>query len=207
MREITIRLYTYAELSEKAKEKARNWWLSCQYWPDEVKPEIDNWKDLAKDLGVFVKSSPWWDIEQGYFMIGKGSFVPPDDADLDKLMKDWSPSEVLNLISSVREIRKAFRADINYGTYNDAEIIAADDPELGPLEDAAITIGDLVAFQIREDEIYDEEIDKFQNFLSNLQALGLSWIKAQIEYLESEENIEETMAANEYEFLENGTKW
>lgn len=52
MREVTIKLYQYHELSEKAKEKARQWYLEG----DVFDIHWDFLKDDAKEIGLELRS-------------------------------------------------------------------------------------------------------------------------------------------------------
>src|SRR5690606_33069348 len=131
------------ELSERAKENARDWYLSRIYWPEEVEPETDNWKKLAEKLGFGVNSGPWWDADRGQFHF-LGEFYRPDDADLDALEKEWGPNpetgwtgnpEVLALISEVRAIRPGLWGGVGKSGIERSEI-DEDDPELEELESA-----------------------------------------------------------------------
>lgn len=50
MREITIKVYQYSELSDAAKERARQWYLECQ----DGSFEWDCTKDDAKTIGLIL---------------------------------------------------------------------------------------------------------------------------------------------------------
>lgn len=53
MREITIKAYQYKELSHKAKEKARDWWISGG---DDDQFAWDNTKEDAQQVGLVISS-------------------------------------------------------------------------------------------------------------------------------------------------------
>src|SRR5690606_37960428 len=113
--EKTIKLFRYDELSERAKERAREWYLSGLYWPHELDHVLEQWKSISEKLGFAVDDGPWRDLYRGTFEIGRGRFFRDlDDDDLDALEKKWGPNpetgwegntDVLALIDKVRAIR------------------------------------------------------------------------------------------------------
>jgi len=58
MKTVEINVYQYSELSDKAKERAANWWLGCV--------SVDEWSDFvmedAKNIGLNITE---WDIDHG----------------------------------------------------------------------------------------------------------------------------------------------
>src|SRR5690606_34016467 len=123
--EKTIKLFRYDELSDRAKERAREWYLSGIYWPEEMAFALDGWKAIAEKLGFSVDDGPWWDLYRNTFEIGRGGFFRAlDDDDLDALKKEWGPNpetgwegnpDVLSLIAEVRAIRPHMSATIKDG--------------------------------------------------------------------------------------------
>jgi hypothetical protein len=60
MREVTVKVYKYSELSDKAKEKARDWFLEnavFDYWYDSTYED-------AKQIGIEITG---FDIDRGSF--------------------------------------------------------------------------------------------------------------------------------------------
>lgn len=198
-----ITLYRYDELSASAKERAREWYLSTLYWPEELDHVLDQWKELAEKLGFDVDDGPWWDLYRMTFEIGRGSFYRPDDDDLDAIEKEWKGSQdVFYLIAAVREIRPWMSATIKDGRIyhveggeQNLEEPSADDPN-----EKWDTYYDQV------EEINAEERVKIENAISSLHHLGLKWLQEEAEYRESEEAVSESMAANDYLFHEDGTR-
>jgi hypothetical protein len=79
MKEITIKLYQYDELSEKAKEKALNWYMSSM--DIDYQFAWDNVKDSAKDIGLDLKG-----VERGYM---KGDFTKTAEECANKILKEY----------------------------------------------------------------------------------------------------------------------
>lgn len=201
--EKTIKLFRYNELSERAKERAREWYLSGIYWPDEMASTIELWRELAEKLGFEVESGPWWDLYRHSFEIGRGSFLRPDDDDLDALAKEWGEeaTDVHTLISEVRAIRPYMSASISDGRVHD--VSGGEDH----LEEPDVDYPDEEwnVYYDRVEEIEKEERSNIEEALLSLQHLGLKWLQDEEEYLESEEQVAEAMEANEWLFHEDGS--
>lgn len=198
-----IKLFRYDELSDRAKERAREWYLSGIYWPDEMASTIELWRELAEKLGFEVESGPWWDLYRGIFEIGRGSFYRPSDSDLDALAKEWGEeaTDVHALISEVRAIRPFMSASISDGRVLDVDggEDHLEEPDVDYPGEEWDVYYDLV------EKIEKEERSNIEEALLSLQHLGLKWLRAEEEYLESEEAIAETMEANEWLFHEDGS--
>lgn len=54
MRTITIEVFRYPELSDRAQEKARTWWLESAHTADWSDSPIDEIKEQAKHLGINI---------------------------------------------------------------------------------------------------------------------------------------------------------
>jgi len=204
--EKTITLYRYNELADDAKKRARDWYLSGLYWPDVLEPALDQWRILAKNLGFTIARGPWWDLYLRTFFIGRGTFLRPDDSELDALAREWgglggAAKDVLSLIAAVRAIRPDMSAVIE-----DGEVIDVDGGRFHVEEPDA-------DFQGEEWDEYDkqvEAIDKEErgniaDALSELEALGLDWLKKEADCIESEESVAEVMEANGWLFHADGS--
>src|SRR5690606_16020317 len=98
-------LYRYDELPEHAKEKAREWYLSTNYWPDELKFVIEHWRVIADQLGFAVDDGPWWNLDHDTFYIGRGRLYRTLDSELDELEEEYAHNpDVLAIVREVREI-------------------------------------------------------------------------------------------------------
>lgn len=207
----TIKLYEYHELSERAKEKARNWYLSTIYWPDELEPLIEHWRELAEKLGFEIdrNGGPWWDLYRGTFKIGRGRFYRTFDDELDTLERAYKPHpemrwkgnpDVLSIIYEVRAIHSNFYATIEDGKIESFDI--APDYDMEPDSDDEEEWDE---YYKKLKELAEEGAERLEDALSELQGLGLKWLQDEVEYLESEEVIADTMAANGWLFHEDGT--
>lgn len=208
--EKTIKLYHYHELSERAKEKARDWYLSELYWPDELDSVLDFWREIAEKLGFSVDDGPWWDLDRRTFEIGRGGFYRPSDSALDNVEQDFTPNpekgwdgnpEVLSLIAEVRAIRPFMSATISEGRIYNVE--GGEDHLDEPSSE--FPSEEWSTYYEQVEDINEEEKPNIENALSELQYLGLKWLREEAEYIESEEAIAEAMEANEWLFHEDGS--
>lgn len=208
--EKTIKLYEYHELSERAKERAREWYLSTIDWPDELEPLTAQWRELAEELGFSLDSGPWWNLDRGTFEIGRGSFLRPDNEDLDALERVYRPHpetgwegnpSVLSLIASVRAIRPWMSARIEEGRVCDVDggRLQVEEPDVDFPDEAWTAYDNQVA------DIDEEERSNIEEALSEIQGLGLKWLQEAVAYYESEEAIAEAMAANGWLFHKDGS--
>lgn len=202
--EKTIELFRYSELSERAKEKARDWYLASLYWPEELESTIDQWRELAEKLGFEIdrNGGPWWDLHYGTFKIGRGRFYRTLDSELDRMEQEYDHNpDVLSIIHEVREIHWNFYATIEDGKIESFDI----DPDYD-MEPDSDDEEEWDEYYKKLKELAEEGAERLEDALSELQYLGLKWLQDEVEYLESEEVIADTMAANEWLFYEDGTR-
>lgn len=210
--DVTVTLYRYNELSDKAKEKARNWYFSTLYWPEELEPTIDHWREIAEKLGFEIdrNGGPWWDLHYGIFKIGRGRFSRPFNDDLDTLERAYKPhpetgwegnSDVLSIIHEVRAIHSDF-----YATIEDGKVDSFNLPPDYDMEPDSDDKEEWDAYYAQMRKLEEDSVERLEDALSELQHLGLKWLQSASDYLESEEAIEEAMEANEWLFHEDGTR-
>lgn len=147
MREIIVKLYQFDELSDKAKEKARDWWreggLDYEWW--------DCIYEDAERIGLKIT---------GFDAYGR--YIEGD------------------LTKSVGAVCRAILAE--HGKSCNTYKIALD-----------------YCCRKRRGNPYTRE-----DFLHDLLEEYLTMLRKEAEYLMSDEHIDETIRANEYEFTEDG---
>lgn len=196
-----VTLYRYDELSEHAKEKAREWYLSGLYWPEELQFVLDHWRAIADQLGFYVDNGPWWDLDRNTFCIGRGRFYRTLDSELDALEKEYAHNpDVLSIVREVRAIHWNFSASLEDGKIASFDLPA--DYEIAPQNDDEEE-WDNYYEQLKK--FAEESFERLKDALSDLQKLGLKWLQKEAEYIESEAAIEEVMKANEWLFFEDGS--
>lgn len=198
MRTVEITLYHYDELpTEKAKEKAREWWLQDGLgydWWDAVYEDADQ---VAQILGIEIdrkgKSTPAIYFT-GFYHPGEGSSFEGHYAYAKgavKAIKAYAPrDETLHRIA--RDLQEAQRRNF-YGlratirAYRDSSIHVN-------VENIQHIYGDATD---EAEEAITEAMNDFNHWL-------FQRLKDEYEYLTSDEQVEESIRANEYEFTEEG---
>ena len=207
--EKTITLYTYEELSERAKETARNWWLECRDSCD-YQAVIDDFAEIVERMGfTFTTHSVrlmngstreerniWWQL--GYVQSDFAGFEARYHYAKGGLaaVKAYAPKdETLHAIAaSLQEMQAR-----NF--YKIAALIRFDDRRgfeiAETLKDGCYMYGS------------DAEIDAERTIKHACEDLS-RWLYSQLrkedEYLSSEEAIAEAMEINGYTFREDGTR-
>ena len=196
-RTIEVQLFKYEELSEKAKEKARDWWRSdgLDYrWWDGV---YDQAKEAGKMLGFDIKDinfSGFWSQGDGARFNGTWRAA---DVDAEALRKECPQDEELHkLAAALEEVAKRNPEASMAITYS------------GHYEHSGCTAFDW-DFPGSETDIDEgKTINAFDTARDNARWF-MDWIYKQLEkeheYLNSDEQVAETICSNEYEFHEDGS--
>lgn len=196
----TINLYTFDELSEAAKEKARNWWreASCgdSYWSESVEEDA---KSIGKLMGFEIETIPW----SGFASQGDGACIEGIwESNFVTVggVKDYAPVDTV-----LHKIAESLEA------------LAGQFPTLR----VKITHNDRYSHERSVD--YDfyfhdqetgEEIDWPDAFkegeFKELARDFMRWIYRQLEkeyeYQNSDECVDENITANDYTFEIDGTR-
>lgn len=193
MRKVTkeYNVYTFDELSDSAKENARQWMREGIAGDSfAVDTLLDNTvTDAAEMLGIrFVKRGAYPAIDWDTNPIGaafNGSWYASKVA-VDKLKADFTQNKVLHVIA------------------DDLAAVAADFPDAS----ADCSIGRHCTQRVDMEFGYEDECGAAEESTRDALRAFASWIastiNAEIEYQNSDEAIDETIRANEYEFTESG---
>jgi hypothetical protein len=154
MKEITVKVYQYSELNEKAKEKAVNWFLDGQ----DFEFEWDCIQDDAKNIGIELTA---WDY-RGYC---NGELLISAEDVIKKIIVEHG--ENCETYKTAKKYEHKFKDNLN------------------------------------DDEFVELEIEFLKDILEDYRVIADN----QYEYVQSEEYISECMEANEYDFLEDGTRF
>lgn len=203
--EKTILLYTYEELSDRAKEAARQWWRECRDESD-YEPVVEDFIEVATRIGVTFKTHEvrlmsgktrqdpciWWQL--GYVQSDYASFdghynYRPGCAGA---LKAYAPQDhaLHTIVDSLKAVQR------RYGYRLTATI--SNHHNYGQQVECFVEDSDR---EVSEDD-YRAVQEAFRN-LSN-------WLYCQLEkqdqYLEEEETIADAMDANGYTFTEDGRR-
>lgn len=196
MRTETIKIYKYDELpTDKAKEKARNWWRKFLYTDSS---DWQNIYDEAKHIGSLfgleigkIYFSGFWSQGDGASFDGEYKFKKG----AVKAIEDYTSSEELSRI-----VRALYRVQRLY-SYK--------------LEATCKTKGHYCNSSSMQVDVwslsyYDTDLSDAEDDIKSLLRGFADWIYKQLkddyEYQSNVENVEEAIRANEYEFYENGDK-
>ena len=189
---ITKTLYQFAELSDAAKEKEREWWRSASegdnFFSEYV---IEDAKQCAALMGLVIDDAQWsgfWSQGDGFAFAGRCTYQPgavaalkkhaPEDSDLQEI--------ALSLQHAQRRFFYKLIIDVSMGRGNNIRV---------NVEHSENRYMDVSAV--------DREID-------DAMISFCSWVyqnlEKEYEYQNSDAQIDETIIANEYTFDKNGNR-
>lgn len=189
MKKVEVSLYEYKELSDKAKEKARAWFTTdypCHDWWD---PIYEDAKEMAKLLGIEIDDIYF----SGFYSHGdgacfKGTFRPEDVKTVEEFLENYPEEKtVLGLYERICKVKcpEDCRVNISVSGHH--------------------SHSHTMSISFTEEMEREEE----RELLSCVRAFA-DWIyrtlEKEYEYLLSDEAVEESITANEYLFLEDGSR-
>ena len=194
MKQITTTVYNFSELSDKAKEKARQWWR------DSFEFDFDNLLDDAKAIGKFLG----YDISKIYYsgFSNQGNGACFEGAwngilDLDGLKAYMSKDEELH------KIGEALAREV--ATFPIASLTVR---HRGHYYHEKCTDFTVSILDGEENEIDSDDAVNCQTQLIDLSRDFMRWIYRQLEqeynYQNSDAAVDESINANEYTFLDSG---
>lgn len=200
----TINLFTFNELSNSAKEKARDWWRSCNdgdtFWSECV---IDEAKEQGRNMGLSIDNI-WF---RGFASQGDGACYEGTwhacDVKTGETAKDWGDSpatkEIRRIAAEFEETAKNFpnaSFSVKHRGHYSHEFCTDFNVSLGEDEDNG--------------SISQEEWSRAESDLIETARDYMRWIYKQLEkeceYQNSDEVIDELLESNGYTFLENGER-
>ena len=203
-RTIEVQLFKYEELSEKAKEKAREWWRSDELGYEWWDGAYEDAMNVGKLLGFDIKDinfSGFWSQGDGARFSGSWRAA---DVDAEALRKECPQDEELHkLAAALEEVAKrnpeASMVIIYFGRYEYSGCTNFDQDF--PFGDDDATNEENEAAGKRADDDFETARDSARSLMD--------WIYVQLEkeheYLMSDEQVAETICSNEYEFHEDGS--
>lgn len=200
----TIELFQYSELSESAKQTARDWWFSCR---DETDYEsvIEDFKHIAEILGIDFKT------HSVKLVSGKTRYDPNIWYSLGYCQGDYAAFE-----GTIRYRKGMAKAMRSYASQDEALHAIADD--LAALfkrslyrDVFVVTYSDYYGAQVEPSE-YDwsdgaaDRSNEARDIVKRLNSWLYDTLRKEDEYLSEEEQIADAMAANEYTFRADGRR-
>lgn len=195
MKTLTINVYSFSELSDDAKEKAREWYKSNGF---DYK-----WWDFVYDEAIAIAGLMGIDISKIYF---SGFYSQGDGACFEcgysykvnsvNLIKEYAPEdkELHRIVETLQAIQKRHFYKLSANVKHRGHYYHENCTEIQVYKDGN--------YLYSESEIQAE--DEISECLRDL----MMWIYKSLEnewnYLNSDESINETIEANNYEFDDSG---
>lgn len=208
MREITSKVYQFDELSESAKERARDWFRegNCEdtFWSENV---IEDAATIAGLMGIDIRTRPvklmgggtrnepciYW---EGFSHQGSGACFEGRweyKKGCVKAVKEYAPkdAELHRIVEGLAAIQRKYFYQVTVevshrGHYQHSYCTEFENPSTM--------------------ELSAEDFDEVKGLLRSL----MDWIYRQLEkeweYQNSDECVDENIKANEYEFTEEGRR-
>lgn len=198
MKTVEIGVYQFNELSESAKEKAREWYRSGagqdSFWSECV---IEDVKEIGKILGIDIDNIYFSGFSsqgdgacfEGYYSYQKGSA---------KKVRQYAPlDKELHLIA---DRLQAIQRKVFYTAT--ATVKQRGHYMHSGCTNVSVNMADEYGQNIFS-EVEDEITDLLREFMD--------WIYSRLEkewdYMNSDKSVDESILANEYEFLESGERY
>lgn len=202
MKTKTITTYSFTELSDEAKENARNWWrehgLDYEWW-DCID---DDAKTIGAVLGIDIDRiyfSGFWSQGDGASFEGNYSYRKGWRKALRKVVGGSDLKELEAIGEALQDAQRRASFQITASTRQSGHhmcnmyvFVELGDPPCG---DDWPTLGDCP--QLWEDPV-EEALQDFAHWIYRS-------LEREYEWLNSDEQVDEALIANEYEFTEDGT--
>jgi len=208
MRIEEIKIYKFNELTDEQKEKAIEKWRENDW--DSMSFELDDIKSSLDDLSGFtyypltpiqklLDAKKIYDIELVDYSLGgrgeyaKFSFDVDDDYLIDCIMKE-------NLTVREAQLANHLIDDSIIEYYHDSDGFYIDYclgyiKQYERLEKFTKRVADIIELE------FNQHLEEIQDCLESYVVTSYN---AQLEYINSDEYITETIEANDYEFYDNG---
>lgn len=207
---VTIKeVYQFDELSDEAKERAREWYRqgNCDdsFWSECT---IEDAKEIGKYMGMDIDNiyfSGFW--SQGDGACFEGTWRA-SDVKADKL-KEYAPQdkELHRIVDGLAELAKEYPDGYfkvkHRGHYSHSGCTSFDvELPCEQEEDLEYDSPEYKALQVKLGEDEDTLIELARDFMDWIyRTLEKDW-----DYQNSDEQVDEAIRLNEYEFLEDGTR-
>jgi hypothetical protein len=226
MKEITIKAYEFDDLSDSAKETARNWWRSCpdDFWSEcaldeavaqgellgiEFEPKNQKWRNISTGKeGIDTSPCIYWSgfSSQGDGLCFEGSWSA-DRVKADKVAEGWGDDPAT---TKIKRIAKEF--DRIAKAYPEASFTVKHSGHYYHkyCTDFTVSLGEACDGDGCEPTISQEEWSGVEKDLIEIARDFMEWIYRQLEkeyeYEMSDEHVDELLRINNYLFTEEGKR-
>lgn len=209
MRTEEIKIYTFDELDESAKEKAREWWRNLENQDFDPDFAYDDFVAVAKILGIEFRTQAvklygggtrnkpciYW---TGFYSQGDGACF---DADYSyakgaaKAIRVYAPKdEMLHRIADdLQAVQKRHFYKLTASTKHSGHYYHS----------GCMTVD----VEHSDDSYRDIDADDIIQAMRDFADWMYRQLEAEYEYTMSDENVDRSIRCNEYEFEEDGTRF
>lgn len=196
MKQITITYegYTFDELDEDAKNRARSWYAEelCQDWYDAV---YDDFLEIAKILGIETTAkkiyfSGFWNQGDGAMFEGRYSYKPGSV----KAIMEYAPqdTELHRIAKTLQEIQRPYFYSLGASIKHSGHYYHS--------HSNIITVDNCYTYQ----DVTRQTEDDLSEALRDLMDWLYKTLETEYEYLTSDESIKESAEINEWLFNKSG---
>lgn len=188
----TRTLFKFDELSDEAKEKARDWYRQASAWDDFFSEfVVDDAKAIGELIGIDIENIYWsgfWSQGDGACFEGTWGFKKNSM----KLLKAHAPkdAELHNIAETLAALQKANRYQLSASVKHRGHYY----------HDGCTEI------EVTKDDGYpsDDTEEKAKEALRDYMRWIYRRLEAEWEYQNADEQVDESIRSNEYEFTEDG---
>lgn len=196
MREEVISVYKFEELSEEAKETARAWWREGAFDYDWYQFTYEGFIETTKDFDVTkIYFSGFWSQGDGAMFEYEGISEELVDRAIEHVMTiNKQPRWKIDAVKAGKYVNAS---GIHSGHYYH-EKCCSHNINIEVNNTDHTNLEDLIDLYYEDFE--DFIIEEYENLASDLYRR----LEEEYSYLNSDEVVDETIMANEYEFTEDG---
>jgi hypothetical protein len=198
MRTIKINICKYEELSDKAKETARDWFRSFGHHDDWYESTYEDAITVGKLMGIEIEDIRFSGFSsQGDGASFTGKLVKADD--ILKNVKEYAPLDTTlhEIAGGIEDIQQKYDGKV-------AATLSRRDYRYFHEYTVTIEVDDIEGVEALEWSLLNDEVCR-------LLRKFMKWTYRQLEDtydgLNSDESVYENIIANEYEFYETGEKF
>lgn len=197
-RTIEKTLYQFDELSDRAKETARQWWRNLESEEFDSECVISDAVECARILGIEIDGTPnkpvvhwsgFWSQGDGASFSGRYAYVKG----AAKAIREHAPQDI-----ELHNIADALQAVQRRNFYG----LEATTTHTGRYQHSGSMRVDVIGRDYRD--VSEDDEDTLREALRSFADWIYRQLEKEYEYRMSDENVDESISINEYEFDESG---
>lgn len=205
----TINLYQFAELTDIAKEKARQWWRDCEAQDFGGHGELNERPETAAKLlgisfrthdvglmggGIRTEPNIWWQLDgQGQGASFAGSYSYAKGSAKAVRSEFGTDAKLWAIADGLASLQKKYL----YGLTATIEASGRDTHKYAMTVDVNDKHGSALP---------DDDADAFRELMRDFADWVFAGIREEYDYRMTDENVDDAITVNEYTFLADGTR-